>query len=144
MEDDKRGRFIEALEELGLLNDSETRLHVGPEQVTRELLEGKLRKVIVNAYERNAVARNRCIKHYQATCSVCDLDFQDRYGEIGKGFIHVHHLLELSAIGKEYRVDPIKDLRPVCPNCHAMLHQKSPTYTIDEMRAIVNKSAGSR
>ena len=33
-----------------------------------------------------------------------------------KDLIQVHHLVPLSAIGKKYRVDPIRDLRPVCPN----------------------------
>ncbi len=36
---------------------------------------------------------------------------------MGEGFIHVHHLKPLSEVGYEYRVDPIRDLRPVCPNC---------------------------
>jgi len=36
----------------------------------------------------------------------------------------VHHLVPISKIGKKYRVDPIKDLRPVCPNCHAVIHLK--------------------
>lgn len=47
--------------------------------------------------------------------------FTDMYGDIGKDFIHVHHLL----IGEEYVVDHIKDLRPVCPNCHAMLDKRN-------------------
>jgi 5-methylcytosine-specific restriction enzyme A len=55
-------------------------------------------------------------------------------GDIGKGFIHVHHLTQLSDIGQGYEVDPVKDLRPVCPNCHAMLHKKNPPYTIDEIK----------
>jgi hypothetical protein len=36
--------------------------------------------------------------------------------------IHVHHLRPQSSIGKRYRVNPIADLRPVCPNCHMVLH----------------------
>ncbi|MDC9497701.1 MULTISPECIES: HNH endonuclease [unclassified Pseudoalteromonas] len=38
--------------------------------------------------------------------------------------MHVHHIVPISDIGDEYQVDPIRDLRPVCPNCHAMLHRK--------------------
>jgi 5-methylcytosine-specific restriction protein A len=45
----------------------------------------------------------------------------------------------MSSIGNKYKVDPIKDLRPVCPNCHAMLHQKTPPFSIEEMYNIVNK-----
>lgn len=135
-----RHQLIEAMIDLGLFSDNDAGLSSEVKQVSEQLAEGKLRKVLINAFERNAVARRLCIKYYQAKCSVCDLDFQERYGGIGKGFIHVHHLVELSAIGKEYKVDPIKDLRPVCPNCHAMLHKKVPAYQIDEMRSIIRKS----
>ena len=56
---------------------------------------------------------------------------------LGEGFIHVHHIVPLSGLGKSYVVDPINDLRPVCPNCHAMLHKRVPPYTIDELREIM-------
>ena len=102
-----------------------------------QLSEGKRKQVLVNAFERNAVARNLCIKHYGAKCFVCNFSFQEIYGAIGMGFIHVHHLVELSAIGNEYKVNPIIDLRPVCPNCHAMLHRRIPVYSIEELRQII-------
>ena len=98
------------------------------------LFEGMKKTVSVNIYERNQEARTKCIEHYGAKCIVCTCDFEKVYGDIGKGFIHVHHLTQLSDIGQGYEVDPVKDLRPVCPNCHAMLHKKNPPYTIDEMK----------
>lgn len=58
------------------------------------------------------------------------------YGEIGRGFIHVHHKVPLSSIGKEYELDPIKDLVPVCPNCHAMLHRKEPPYDVNDLKEL--------
>jgi 5-methylcytosine-specific restriction protein A len=36
-------------------------------------------------------------------------------------------------MGNNYIVDPVKDLEPVCPNCHAMLHRKDPPYSIEEL-----------
>ncbi len=98
------------------------------------LFEGIKKTVLVNSYERNPKARKKCIEHYGAQCVVCGFNFEKVYGNIGFGFIHVHHLTQLSDIGRGYEVDPIKDLRPVCPNCHAMLHQKNPSHTIDELR----------
>jgi len=98
------------------------------------LFEGIKKTIIVNSYERNQMARTKCIEHYGAQCLVCSFDFEKEYGEIGKGFIHVHHLTQLSDIKQGYEVDPIKDLRPVCPNCHAMLHKKKPPYTIDQLK----------
>tara|TARA_R110002050_G_scaffold54303_4_gene122942 strand:- start:29513 stop:29710 length:198 start_codon:yes stop_codon:yes gene_type:complete len=61
------------------------------------------------------------------------------YGEIGKGFIHVHHLTPISEIGKKYQIDPINDLRPVCPNCHSMLHRRNPPISVNELKEIIKK-----
>ena len=129
--------MFDALVELGLLQDNDVKLYPETVSPTEQLSEGKKKQVLVNAFERNSVARSLCIKHYGARCYVCDFNFQERYGKIGTGFIHVHHLIELSAIGKEYKVNPITDLRPVCPNCHAMLHQHSPAYSTEELRQII-------
>lgn len=98
------------------------------------LYEGAVHKVTVNAFERNLEARRLCTAYYGARCSVCGFDFSQTYGDIGEGLIHVHHLRQLSEIGEEYQVDPIQDLRPVCPNCHAVIHRRHPAYSIEEMR----------
>jgi 5-methylcytosine-specific restriction protein A len=102
------------------------------------LVEGAAREVSMNVYERNPEARRQCISHYGPTCAVCGFDFEEVYGDLGKGFIHVHHLVPVSDIGEEYEVDPVNDLRPVCPNCHAMLHKRQPPYTVEEMRKIMD------
>lgn len=99
--------------------------------------EGKTKTVLVNSYERNLVARQKCIEHYGAFCQICDFDFGKVYGNIGKDFIHVHHVVDISTIGNEYSVDPIKDLIPVCPNCHSMLHKKKPAYLLDEIKEMI-------
>lgn len=97
--------------------------------------EGAAQQVSVNRYERSLEARRGCISHYGEICQVCGLDFEERYGVIGKGFIHVHHVIPIASIGTEYVVDLIKDLVPVCPNCHAMLHRKEPPLSITELKA---------
>lgn len=103
--------------------------------------EGALRRIAVNAYERDPRARQACLQHHGSSCSVCGFDFESTYGEIGKGFIHVHHLRQLSEIGEAYEVDPKNDLIPVCPNCHAMLHKQVPAYTTNDLKArIQNRS----
>lgn len=71
------------------------------------------------------------------TCSVCGYDMAQLYGELGEGMVHVHHLRDLASLGEEYEVNPIKDLRPVCPNCHAILHATSPVKSIDDLRKIL-------
>ncbi len=100
-------------------------------------LEGSVRQILVNVYERNPAARAACIAHYGTTCNVCAFDFGETYGVLGKGFIHVHHLKEISSIAVEYEVDPVHDLRPVCPNCHAMLHKGSQPPSIDELKHVI-------
>jgi 5-methylcytosine-specific restriction enzyme A len=64
---------------------------------------------------------------------VCDFDFGAVYGEAAAGFIHVHHTKPLAMIGEQYEVDPIEDLRPVCPNCHAVIHLVNPPRSIEEV-----------
>ena len=109
---------------------------VYPDEIdnTDSLFEGIKKTITVNSYERNPLARAKCIEYYGAQCVVCNFDFGKKYGDIGQGFIHVHHLTQLSDIKGGYEVNPIKDLRPVCPNCHAMLHRKKPPYTIEELK----------
>lgn len=102
---------------------------------SREYTEGALTTVLSNRYERDTKARQACIDHYGCRCSVCDMEFAETYGEIGRGFIHVHHLALVSRAKRPYVVDPINDLRPVCPNCHAMLHfGRSDPIPVDELR----------
>jgi predicted HNH restriction endonuclease len=108
-----------------------------PEQLTRgEYREGAVRQVLVNAYERDRSARQACITHYGLACVACGLRFEERYGALGAGFIHVHHVVPLSELGPDYKLDPVRDLRPVCPNCHAMLHRQRPPFSIETLRDI--------
>jgi 5-methylcytosine-specific restriction protein A len=109
-----------------------------PEQVTgAEYREGAVRQVLVNAYERDQAARQACIAHFGLACAVCGLRFEEVYGPLGTGFIHVHHIVPLSELGTEYSLNPVTDLRPVCPNCHAMVHRQRPPLSLDELRAFL-------
>ena len=97
-------------------------------------LEGAIASITVNAYERNPKARASCINYYGAQCCVCNFNFKLVYGKVGEGFIHIHHLVLLSEIGNQYEVDPIKDLRPVCANCHAIIHRTQPALSIEQLK----------
>lgn len=100
--------------------------------------EGTKRQICVNVYERSKPARDACIKHYGYKCYICGFSFQQVYGDLGKDFIHIHHLRLLSTIREDYSIDPIQDLRPVCPNCHAMIHQTDPPMSVGELKKILN------
>lgn len=111
-----------------------------PEEIKGEMLqEGTKRTVTVNRYERNSKARRACIDHHGLDCAVCEFNFESVYGEIGEGYIHVHHLRDIAKIGEEYQINPIEDLRPVCPNCHAMLHTKIPAMSIETLRKMLKQ-----
>ena len=110
-----------------------------------KLIEGAKKQIYVNAYERNSIAREKCIEHYKkqdngkVKCQICGFCFEDFYGEEFKDKIHIHHIKALAEIDKEYEVAPIEDLLPVCPNCHLALHSRVEGYSINELREKVNK-----
>jgi hypothetical protein len=110
-----------------------------PEEITEpsSLVEGAVRSITVNAYERNPQARRECIHAHGTTCCICGFDFGTVYGKVADGYIHVHHLRPLSEVNSEYVVDPVKDLRPVCPNCHAVLHLGGESRSIEEVKKMV-------
>ena len=104
----------------------EPALAIIPEEVMEPelLIEGALSEIQVNAYGRNHQAREVCIRHHGAVCVACDFNFGETYGAIAQGLIHVHHIVPLSEIGREYVLNPITDLIPLCPNCHAAVHRR--------------------
>lgn len=105
----------------------------------KKVPEGAKKTITVNVYERDSSARQQCINHWGNNCIVCDFSFSEKYGQIGDGYIHVHHLKPLYTIGKEYQLDPILDLRPVCPNCHAMLHKGKTVLSIEELASKIKR-----
>lgn len=105
-------------------------------EVVESYTEGKSKELLQTRYERNPQARKMCLAHYGYSCQICDFNFEYYFGEVGRGFIHVHHINPIATIGQEYKIDPKNDLIPVCPNCHAMIHSKRPAFTIEEIRKI--------
>ncbi|MEI7590594.1 MAG: HNH endonuclease [Deltaproteobacteria bacterium] len=110
------------------------------EEKSNEYIEGGSNDVLVTKYERNKQARNECILHHGYSCTVCSINFEEKYGEIGKNFIHVHHLTPIALHASEHAIDPIKDLVPVCPNCHAIIHRQDPPYTIQNVKEMIETS----
>lgn len=140
----KSSKSLSSIEIKQLLSDSKQLVSSffrrGPSQTPRKpeaLSEGRVVELSLTTFERNPAARKSCLDHFGLQCRVCEFDFEKTYGELGKGFIHVHHITPLSHIRENYSVDPVKDLIPVCPNCHAMLHIKQgESLTIPELKEI--------
>lgn len=102
--------------------------------------EGNARRMHVTRYERSPINRMLCLAAKGYNCSVCGMNFEKTYGKIGINFIHVHHAVPVSQMGDDYLVDPEKELFPVCPNCHAMLHRCDPPLTVDELKGIIARA----
>jgi len=120
------------------LNPGSTDTFSLPEEVGNETyVEGTVREILVNAFERSPAARQACLAYHGYDCVCCGFNFERAYGVAGRHFIHVHHLVPLEAIRREYAVDPVRDMVPVCPNCHAMIHRPDPPYRINEVALLL-------
>lgn len=69
--------------------------------------------------------------------SISPSDIACSYGAYAAGFIHVHHLNPLAEATGERIVDPVEDLRPVCPNCHSVIHLRGSCLSIAEVKDLV-------
>ena len=110
-----------------------------PEGLPLAKLEGGRISVQVNRYERDPRLRSECLKAYGAICRICDFNFENTYGDLGAGYIHIHHIKPLAEADGKHLVDPILDMIPVCPNCHAMLHGRTPALMPDELKLILKQ-----
>lgn len=97
-------------------------------------VEGDVSLVTVNKYERSRYNRALCLKYYGFKCRGCGDLLEEKYGPMGIGVIHVHHIVPVSKMGTSYRLNPIKDLIPLCPNCHNIVHRTNPPLEIFELR----------
>jgi 5-methylcytosine-specific restriction protein A len=102
------------------------------------LPEGAKDRIEVNRYERSPANRAACISNYGPICQGCGFDFEKMYGPIAAGFIEVHHVVPVSQLGEGYLVNPVKDLVPLCANCHAVVHRTDPPLSIEELKSLVD------
>jgi len=133
-----RPELAEAMEKK--FGQKETEERIAEEIDEKEFFEGHCKQIFVNKYERDPKARKACLDHFGYACQVCGFDFEKVYGPIGRGIIHVHHHKnKISASKKECKINPLKDLIPVCPNCHTMIHSRREMLIIDEVKALLIK-----
>lgn len=144
------GRFNYYPHKLEHIEGQPTHFTLYPEEVTTDdekgnliisepesdyLTEGKEKTRIQTYYERNPKLRAQAIKIHGTKCVVCGFDFEEKYGQLGAGYIEIHHLIPHASIKGEREVDPKKDLIPVCSNCHRMIHKPRGTWLkIEELK----------
>lgn len=96
--------------------------------------EGARATVEVNRFERDPRNRARAIKIHGSDCMVCGMNFGKEFGPLAEGYIHIHHTVPISHLGPDYSIDPVKDLVPLCANCHAAAHRRNPPLSVEELR----------
>lgn len=99
--------------------------------------EGALTRVQANRFERDRRNRAAAIAIHGSTCKGCGLEMAARYGSVATGLIEVHHVTPVSELGEARVIDPATDLVPLCPNCHAVVHRRTPPFAIEELRTIL-------
>jgi 5-methylcytosine-specific restriction enzyme A len=92
--------------------------------------------------ERNRIAARQAKKFHGTRCQACELDFAERYGEIGKGFIEAHHLRPIATLeeGVPVKYDLAADFSVLCSNCHRMIHRFIDPSDLAKFRAFINAS----
>ena len=102
--------------------------------------EGALTTVKANRYERDRRNRAAAISIHGSSCLGCGIDMGTRYGEVAEGFIEIHHVTPVSQLGVGHVIDPTRDLVPLCPNCHAVTHRRTPPLSLEEIRRLLRQS----
>lgn len=86
----------------------------------RKIVEAKKKKVLKDKGELK--------------CEACNFNFEETYGELGKGYIECHHLIPLSNF-QVRKVTKLEDLALLCSNCHRMIHKDLSISTIEEFKS---------
>lgn len=107
--------------------------------------EGYIRSNHVQTKARSKKLVDIAKKHFSINgkiyCDVCRFNFEDFYGEIGKGFIEIHHLKPIFVYGgnvEQSAEEALKNVVPVCSNCHRIIHRKrSNVLPVETLREII-------
>lgn len=110
-------------------------------KISDRFVEGAVRDVTLQSCERSSQARTVCIAHYGYNCFVCGVNLKTKYCGLPLELIHVHHEEPLASIAGTRETNPIDDLKPVCPNCHAVIHSRTPPYSIQDVRHMLSDAS---
>lgn len=110
----------------------------------------KITKNIV-VRERSNELRECAMNHYMSDdehikCCVCNFDFYDTYGILGKSYIEMHHEKPLFQYQDEnfkvYIRDAILNIKPLCSNCHKIIHRRrNQTLTVQELKSVIDENS---
>lgn len=113
--------------------------------VEKRLQKGmEIRSVKEFNFEIDAEAKKKCFELYGLNCYVCESDFKEVYGKSSEKFMQAHLIKPWSEIGELERLSPAEHLRPVCPNCHSIIHLENPPLSFDAVRAMLQGNTGKQ
>lgn len=122
--DDLMNSFVEE----STINETE-------EENEKRLYEGRTTEAMVLRRQRNRAARERCLVESGYKCYICGFNFEKVYGDIGRGFLEVHHTKPLATYDEEHPI-PQSELCALCSNCHSMVHRKREVMDVDELKRL--------
>ena len=109
--------------------------------------EGKAGHISTNTKSRSDKLRKAAIDFYKTSaghlkCCVCGFDFEETYGNLGKDYIQIHHehpVCQYDDDGVESFIkDAIKNVKPLCANCHCMVHRnKKNAISVNELKKLI-------
>ncbi len=95
------------------------------------------------SYEGRISRKNReeLIQELGITCQVCNRTMEEMYGQIGRGYIELHHLKPFCnlEVGGKRKLNS-GDFAVLCPNCHRMIHKTKEIGDIEKFKQMINKN----
>lgn len=109
------------------------------------VFEGAIRTTTVAVRARSTKLRKYAFQYYskkgQIKCSICNFDFMQIYGKYGEKYIEFHHMKPISTYNPLGQIsdikNAIKNICPVCSNCHAIIHRNN--ITPQKLKKVLKK-----
>jgi len=108
-----------------------------------EAVEGRVLTALHTRRERNRRLVDRKKSQVRKRdgrlkCEACSFDFEETYGDRGRGFIECHHVKPLHTLA-EAQTTRLNDLALLCSNCHRMVHARRPWLTVNDLRSVLSR-----
>jgi hypothetical protein len=108
-----------------------------------EYSEGRRQTAERYFFARNPKLTKDAKAYYGSVCQGCEFDYGVVYGELGAGYIEVHHLNPLSERTESEWIEGIQtsiaEVTVLCANCHRMIHRKRPALSLEELKQHIVK-----
>lgn len=74
-------------------------------------------------------------------CEACGLNFDERYGPLGRGYIEAHHRIPVASLVEGAKTK-LSDLAALCANCHRVIHTNG-LISVEELATHLQKRDGT-